>query len=200
MSQTLALLRAGVAVPFLYYGALIVASLFFPGYSHKTQYASELGSAAATRPWIFNTGVVLGGLACVVASFGFFRAVRALTGARVLGAVAALTLALFGIGFVLGGVFPMPDPRHAGFGLSFAIHLTPFLLAAALWRRQRGLSVYLLVSGALLLLGIAVMMGVGSLVTRANVGIFQRLYSLCIFPWIGVSAWTLARALRRRGP
>ena len=45
------------------------------------------------------------------------------------------------------------------------------------------------VSAALIL----VMFGVGGLVRRANVGLWQRAYSLSVIPWIGVVAGLLMR-------
>jgi len=41
----------------------------------------------------------------------------------------------------------------------------------------------------------AIMMGVGSLVTRANVGLWQRGNALAGFVWIGIAAWYLRREL-----
>src|SRR6478672_1726556 len=94
--RTRALLWAAVAVPFLYFGTVFVAALFFPGYSHVTQYASELGSAKAPHPGIFNAGIGLTGLASLAAGLGFARGVVALGGSRVLGWLAGASLALFG--------------------------------------------------------------------------------------------------------
>ena len=55
-------LWGGVAVPFIYYGNVAISGLFYPGYSHLTQYVSELGGPDAARPEIFNvTTVVLAG-------------------------------------------------------------------------------------------------------------------------------------------
>lgn len=195
------LLLAGIAVPLLYFGNLILSSLFYPGYSHATQYASELGSPAARFPWLFNTGVVLTGLASVAAGFGLYFALRRLTGRTVLPFLFALTLVLFGLAIVMGGFFPMPDPRHGAYGLGMAVNLSPILLAAALWRHRslRWLTIYLLVTAVLLIVFFAIMMGVGGLVTRANVGIFQRLYSLCTFPWIGIASYGLGRELGLMG-
>lgn len=195
------LLLAGVAVPILYFGNLIVSSLFYPGYSHVTQYASELGGPEAPRPYLFNTGVMLTGAACVVAGFGFFLAVRRLTGKPLLAALAGLAISLAGIAFVMGGLFPMPDPRHGAFGLGMGFHLAPIFLILALWKRRnlRALNVFLIVTVVLMTAFFAIMMGVGSLVTRANVGVFQRLYALCMFPWIGIAAWVLDRELTRNG-
>jgi hypothetical membrane protein len=193
MNRERSLLLAGAAVPILYFGNLIVSSLFYPGYSHVRQYASELGSSTAAWPGIFNTGIVLTGIAAVLGGLGFFLAVRRLTGRSLLAGLVGLLVVLAGISFVMGGLFPMPDPRHGGFGLGMGIHLAPILLAVALWKRgvPRALSVYLFVTAALMIGFFAVMMGVGSFVTRANVGVFQRLYALCMFPWIGVASSVL---------
>lgn len=191
------LLSAGVAASILYYGNLIVSSLFYPGYSHVTQYASELGSSSARYPMIFNTGVLLTGIAGIAAGPGFFLALRRLTGKSILAALTGLAVGLFGVAMIFGGLFPMPNPLHGGFGLGMAIHLAPLFLLLAVWKREdlRGLKTYSLLAFLLGLAFFAIMMGVGSLVTRANVGVFQRLYSLSIFPWIGIAAYVLGRRL-----
>ena len=195
------LLLAGVAVPILYFGNLLVSPLFYPGYSHVTQYASELGGPDAPRPAIFNTGVVLTGLATIAAGLGFFLALRRLTGKVLLPALTGLAIGLAGIAFVMGGVFPMPDPRHGGFGLGLGFQVAPVLLALALWKRRnlRALNIFLIVTAVVMTAFFAIMMGVGSLVTRANVGIFQRVNALCTFPWIGIASYVLDRELARSG-
>lgn len=191
------LLWAAIAVPILYFGTMLAAALFYPGYSHVTQYASELGSSSARYPSIFNTGVVLTGLAAVASGFAVRAAVAALGGLRMLALASAICLALFGVSLVLGGLFPMPDPRHGGFGLGLAVHVAPFALAASLWRQAelRSLTRYLVANGIIMLVLFAIMMGVGALVTRSNVGLFQRAYALTIFPWIGVAGVALRRRL-----
>lgn len=195
------LLWCAVCVPLLYFGTLLVSSLFFPGYSHVTQYASELGSAAAPYPWIFNSGIILTGVAGLAAGVGFVRTTAALGGHRVLGILAGLFVGLFSVSIILAALFPMPDPRHAAFGLGIAIQAAPFLLAAAIWRvpSLRSLRTALVVVGAVMLVLFAIMMGVGAMVTRANVGLFQRAYALTTFPWIGVAGVVLLRQLRGRG-
>lgn len=192
---TRALLWIAEAVPFLYFGTIFLGALFYPGYSHVTQYASELGSAQAPHPGIFNVGASLAGLACLAAGLGLARSVAGLRGSRLLGWLAGFSLALFGASLVLGAVFPMPDPRHGGWGLGMAIHLTPFLLAAGLWREPpaRSLCLFLLAMGVAMLVLFAIMMGVGAMVTRSNVGLFQRAYALTLFPWIGVAGHALRR-------
>jgi hypothetical membrane protein len=195
------LLYAGIAVPIIYFGNLILTPLFYPGYSHVTQYASELGGPDAPRAFIFNTAIMLLGLAGLAAGAGFFLALRRLTGKTLLPVLLGLILVLFGVSMVMGGLFPMPDERHGGFGLGMGVHLGPLLLALALRKRSnlRGLQIYLLITTVLMIVFFAIMMGVGELVTRANVGIFQRVYALNLFPWIGIGAWFVKRELERAG-
>lgn len=195
---TRALLSIAVAVPFLYFGTILMSALFYPGYSHTTQYASELGAAQAPHPEIFNGGVVLTGLACLAAGLGFVRGIGEVRGSRVLGWLAGVSLAVFGLSLLLGAAFPLPDPRHGGWGLGMAIHLTPFLLAGALWKvpAARGLNRVLLVAGVAMLVLFALTTGVGAMVTRSNLGLFQRVYALTIFPWVGLAGYAVRRFRR----
>lgn len=187
---------AGTAVPLLYFGTLLLSSLFYPGYSHVTQYASELGSAAARWPAIFNTGIVLTGVAGILAGIGFILVFLRRDAGRLPGILAGAFLSLLGASLIVGGLYPMPDPRHGSFGIGMVIHLSPLLLALALRTddRFRLLRRFLWLSFILLVTFFLVMMGVGGLVTTANVGVFQRVYALCMFPWIGIAAWRLGSA------
>lgn len=196
------LLLAGMAVPILYVGTLLISSLLYPGYSHISQYASELGSAVAPYPFLFNTGIIAVGIASIAAGLGFFLALKRLTGALLVPGLLALCLVLFGVSFVMGGAFPMPDERHGGYGLGLGIHAGPVLLALALLKHKpvRAINLYLLVTALGLLILFAIMMGVGGLVTRANVGIWQRSYVLFMLPWIGVSGYYLNRRLVSPNP
>ena len=188
-------LLAGIALPLLYFGNLLISALFYPGYSHLSQYASELGGPVAPHPMIFNIGVMATGIVCIQAGIGLYLTVKRFGASGVLSLLLALCLVASGISFVMGGMFPMPDERHGGFGLGFAIHAAPFLLALALWKQKSlaALTYFLLVNGLISLMILAIMMGVGELVTRANVGLWQRLYALSIMPWIGVASYALYR-------
>jgi hypothetical membrane protein len=181
---------------------MLIAASTWPGYSHVTRYVSELGGPDAPHPAIFNVGIVLMGATCTISAWGVFGAARRLGGRRVMSALAALCIALFGVAMVMGGLFPMPNPLHGGFGLGFAAVLAPLFLALAFAGRAGfgGLTVYLLASFAFVLATMSVMMGVGQLVTRANVGLWQRVNALAMFPWIGVAGAILARRLGRDRP
>ena len=187
-------LRIGVAIPVLYYLSVIIGSLFYPGYNHITQYASELGSASALYPVIFNAGIIAMGAVSMVAAWGFGATLIVMGRNRVLSVFSSILMALFGVSMIMGGSFPMPDERHGGYGLGLGIHLVPFLLVGMLWslRPYRSLVIFLIINAVFMELMFAIMMGAGGLVTLKNVGLFQRLYSLTAFPWIGIVYYVLA--------
>ncbi len=191
------LLSFGIAVPILYLLALVLGSAFYPGYSHVTRYASELGAAEAPHPWIFNSGIVAAGVAALIAGPGLVLALHRLGSDRLPAVLAGLAVSLWGVAMVLGGSFPMPDPRHGGFGLSLGLQVAPLFL---LWGLRRApdsgrLRTFLVVVFLAMTALFAVMMGVGGLVTRANVGLWQRGNALASIPWIGIAAYALRRRL-----
>jgi hypothetical membrane protein len=194
------LLWAAVAAPIVYFTTVIVASLFYPGYSHVTRYASELGSASAPYPMLFNVGILTLGMLAILGGLGYQRGLRSLQVGRVLSLTIGLVVGLFGVSMILGGLFPMPDERHGGFGLGLGVHLGPRLLLIALRRRRDlgALRIFLATSLVLMVALFAIMMGAGGLVSRANVGLFQRAYALTLFPWIGVGAWYVLELRRTR--
>ena len=196
MSTNRILLLSAVAVPFLYYGTMLIASALYPGYSHVTQYASELGSASAPYPAVFNIGAILGGIAGILGGVGVFRTLRELGRGTVVPGLVALAIIGQAIGFVFAGMFPMPDERHGGFGIGMLGMIGPLFAAVAMRHAPRDLRWVppVLVFNTLFALAMfAVMMGVGDLVTSRNVGIVQRVNSLTNMPWVGLVGWALLR-------
>ncbi len=193
-----AFLSAGIVVPLLYFGTHLVAGGLTPDYSHVSQYGSELGIAGAPAARLFNGGILLTAVATILGAVGLYLGARRASPGRLWPALTGLSLGLFGVGLVFGGLFPMPDPRHGGFGLGMAVHAAPVFLALALRRApgHRNLMRFSVVAAVLMLAFLAVMMGVGGLLTRANVGLFQRIYALTLFGWIGIAAFGLRRSVR----
>jgi hypothetical membrane protein len=192
---TLGLLGFGVAVPLLYYGVQLVAAPFFPEFSFLGTTASELGSDRSSRPSIFNAGAILTGIAALVASVGFLRALRQLGAHPIPAWLTPIAVAATGLSSLWAGIFPMPDPRHGGHpALLFALISVPFVVAAALWRlgASRALKVYFAATIVLLLVMFPVMMGMIGLDTHAYRGLLQRVFALTVFAPIGVCAWFLA--------
>jgi glucan biosynthesis protein C len=189
------LLQLGTAVPVLYFLSVLLGSFGSVEYSHTRQMVSELGMAHYPAHLLFNGGIFLAGLAAVGAGWGFFRMLSGI-GAPVAGAVTGASISMLGAAFIIGALFPLPDPLHPAYGVGLAIHVAPLSLLLALrgetgyrWLK-RYLAVCVIAMTALLM----IMMDVGGYVTEHNFGVVQRLYALAAFPWIGVAGYIFHRA------
>ena len=109
------------------------------------------------------------------------------------GPLAGLALALWGIAMIMGGTFPMPDERHGAFGLGLTAPFIPLFTLLSLGNAPASGAMRaflaLVVAGSAVLM--AIMMGVGGLVTHANVGLWQRINSGFAIPWLAVAGWWL---------
>lgn len=194
MRKTLALALTGI--PAFYYFALIAGAASYPGYSHVTNYASELGAADAPYPWLFNYSITLAGAAALLAAVVLPDAFRTIRANRAWSIIAAIALGLWGVAMVMGGLFPMPDERHGAFGLGLVAPLIPLFVLMALQpvEDRRGLRIFLAIIFVASIVMLAIMFGVGELVTRANVGLYQRLNTAASIPWFAVlGIWLLVR-------
>ena len=197
---TLWLLRFGIAVPLIYYGIQAMAAPFYSGFSVLGNMASELGSDRSEHAVIFNAGIMIQGVASLAASLGFFLALRRMRINSALAALTAVGLAINGVQHIWAGYYPIPDPRHGGHP-PFIVAMTglPVLLTATLWRQVgTGLRVYFVSTLILLAAVLAVRSGLSGLERYEYRGLLQRVYSLAIFPPIGVAAYTLASRIGQR--
>lgn len=188
-----------ILTPVFYYTGLLGCGMLWADYSHISQYASELGSAASPCPTLFNGNIILCGVASLVGGIGLSHALAQLSGKRGLSIAAGVSISLWGIAMVIAGLYPMPDERHGAYGLAMVGQLTPLLAWLALRKVDGlgGLKLLLLFIFVASLALFAIMMGVGELVTRANVGIWQRTYTGLSIPYLAILGWVLLRHARR---
>lgn len=202
-SQPSQFTRAGlwlaILIPFIYYGIQAAAAPFFPDFSFNKVTASELGSDRSPVAWIFNWGIFTQGVVTIVAATGFFSAFRRLGVHPVIGLLTCAAIALNGVQTMWAGWFPMPDPRHGGHPL-FVIGMLalPFLLAAAMWKASGNSAgrVYFLINVVALVLIAPFMAGATGIDLSSHRGLLQRIFTLTIFPPIGVAGAILLRRIR----
>ncbi len=181
------LLRAGVAVPVLYFGTQLTIGAITPGYSFRRQAASDLGAGDGFTATLFNGGAILTGLAALAAALGLVLAARHIRFPRVASWALAVAIVSTGAAAIAAGVFPLPDSRHGGGAIGAGMFLLPFLAAVVLWSttsaRLRG---YALINIALFIACGVVLSGGTSIDQQANEGAVQRLLALTVFGAIGV--------------
>lgn len=196
------LLWAGIAAPLLALATFVVATLTFPSFDHATQYISVLGSAAAPYPAIFNTGVLLSGIAAGFAGAGFGLALLALGGNRVAAAVTTVAFLLGAAGLILSTVWLYPDPMHAIINLGLGIQLAPAFILWGLAKVEgfRRLKIFLAAMFVAMLILTAItnynfIPLFPGVVNATNVGLWERIYAFVLVGWVGVAAFLLERRL-----
>jgi hypothetical membrane protein len=192
------LLWGVILAPVFYYVGLIGGGLLWPGYSHVSQYASELGSAAAPYPMFFNVFAILCGLAAFVGGFGLADGLARLSGRRGWTNAAGITLSLWGVAVIIAGLYPMPNELHGAYGLGMAGQFTPLFALLAL-RGVEGLGwlrVFLALIFVASLAMFLYMMGVAGPLPRATIGIYQRINSALGIPYLAILGWVVLRHLR----
>jgi hypothetical membrane protein len=184
-----------ILAPIFYYTGLIGGALLWPGYSHVSQYASELGSAASPHPMFFNTNAILCGLAAIIGAVGLNHALATLSGKRGWAMAAAISVALWGASVIMAGLFPMPHELHGAYGLGIAGQLTPLLTLLTL-RNVEGTFGLKLFLGFIFVASLAmflVMMGIAGPLKIATIGLYQRVNSFLGIPYLAVLGWALLR-------
>jgi hypothetical membrane protein len=201
----------GILAPVLWALAIILCGSLRPGYSHLTQYVSELGERGSSTELLMRyAGFLPTGAMHVLFAGSLYSAFKG----RKLALVAALLLALNGLGRVAAGLFPC-EVGCAGPGvllsqrlhtLAAGVGFFALIGAAITWgiilgRDGRGrLGAYSIVSGMAGLVFLLLMSSGAE--SRAGTGLYERLSSGILSLWVLVfaaSLWQL-RASGRGGP
>lgn len=190
------LLVTGIAAPIVLGLAVFLGGSLYPGYSHVSQFISELGATGAPFPSILNFGGLIPAgaltLAFALAMHWRYRSGTTLT-------ISCALVALAGLSQLIAGVFPC-DPgcsfeamsrsaqihALAAFSASFSRFLAPLLFAVANRAKHARLfwSSLLLGAGALAALAVGSQQGADS----PYVGVLQRIHVALFFTWVLIVA------------
>lgn len=193
------LLWAGIGAPIMAAVTAGIAALCFPSFNHATQYISELGGPASPVPQVFNTGVILAGIAAGLAGLGFGLTLAALGGGRIAATIVSLAFLLGAVGLVVSGIYTWPDPRHRMINLGLGIQLAPMFLLWGLWKvegvtRLKWFLAIVLVVMVFLTVMTRHLVFPGT-VNDDNVGWWERAFAIALVGWVGVAAFLLERRL-----
>ena len=194
-------LWCGIVSPILWLALIATAGALRPGFSHYSQYISELGERGSTTEALMRHGafgftgfLYLCFAPAALATFGDGWLVR----------VAAMLIAVDGIGRMGAGVFPCdPGCVQVSSGpdlhrLFATIGFSAGVLAAALWGvvvrgvpRLRSLSSFSVGSGALALVSLLLMFRTRN--PTLPPGAFEHLATVVLSVWLLVFAGRLVR-------
>lgn len=190
-------LKVAVFMPLLMVADVWLAQALYPGFDPGAQFISELGAESAPHPWIFNIGMLIAGVAGMIAGHGFANALEAVGGRRQVSHFTGLWVALTGLGGAFAGLFHWPDEMHRACGVGLAIQLAPFFTAWALWghRGTRRLAWFSLLWGLMLCVVFMLLAGVWNVRTGHDVGLWQRAHAFLGLVWLAVAAFCLDRGI-----
>jgi hypothetical membrane protein len=188
-------LGMGIAFWLIYLLNLIVLGAISPGYSHMRHQVSHLGTVDFPYHYIFNTVIILSGLLLIPTGMGFYYSVKRIAGRKVLAFVIGILVGISSIGCFFAGFYPLPDPRHGGYGIGTILFLAPPFLTWAFWkiRGTRFLILYQFISFILMIITFLILTGVGGLINGLNAGLFQRLFILIGIFWFTYTCYWLIR-------
>ncbi len=186
----------GLVAPLLWASAIVLCGTLRPGFSHWSQYISELGERGSTTELLMRyAGLVPTGLMHVgfaVFLYGSFKNSR-------FAALAAALIGVNGLARIAAGMFScetgcngtgLEQQLH---GLSATIGFFAFIGAAVLWGfvfrhhpRLRNLGLYTFFSAILALVFLLLMSWTDP--TRAGTGLYERLSSGLLSLWLFVFA------------
>ena len=177
----------------LYLITVVVLGWLTPNYSHITNVVSDLGRLDAPYHEAFSLLIGTVGVLFVLSSLGFFAVVKMVSGHWGLSVAIAMAVAAIGIGFMLSAIFPLPDPRHGGFGLARLIFLMPILISIAVWKKPGFLKLTIFNGVAFigLLASIPIFRG---LIEQGQMGLGQRITVLIMFGWFAVTSYAFLSA------
>jgi hypothetical membrane protein len=192
----------GVLAPLLWASVIVLGGSLRPGFSHFTQYISELGERGSSTELLMRYGAFV---ATGLMHVAFAGALATTFRSSRLGVVAALLIGLNGLARIGAGYFPcdagctetgsLGQRMHS---LSAAVGFLSLAISTILWSvvfkrapNLRNLSAYSVASGVL---GFAfLLLMVGSAETGTARGLFERLSSGALSLWILVFALRLQR-------
>jgi hypothetical protein len=181
------LIKQAILLPVIYFGFIILASLFAEDYSHWGQHASELGiNPEKSAVIIFQAGVVLTSLSMMLLALGLIvRYGRRFT-------ISALLIFAFGITFIFGAIFPIGSPWHGAYGIGLFIMILPFVFLYEVNElKTKQLHNFSIAAGFLMFFYFWLM--IARLDPVEYRGLTQRLFGVVVFGWFSYIAYQLYR-------
>ena len=191
----------GVLAPLLWASVIGLCGTLRPGFSHFTQYISELGERSSSTEVLMRYGAFV---PTGLMHLAFAGALATIFKNSRIGVVAALLLGLNGAARIAAGLFPCEigcaETGSVGqrmHSLSAGVGFLALVASTMLWsivfksRDLRGLAAYSVVSGALGLAFLLLMLWSAEHGTAR--GLFERLSSGALSLWILVFALNLGR-------
>jgi hypothetical membrane protein len=188
------LLHLGIIIPVLFWMTTIICGFILGDYNHSTRMVSELGEIGTKTQFIFSIGLIVCALLSMLFIAGLYNSCKIYNMSR----IPILLLAVYS--FSIGGaaIFPYPLRMHFIMGMpSVFLFLSP-LLSFFLWRRDKnliGFNLMSIFSFILISLGFAAFFP--NLLSEYP-GIKQRIFHLGWSVWFSYLSYSFIELIERK--
>jgi hypothetical membrane protein len=189
----------GIAGPALFTLTTVISACLRSGYSHKTQFISDLGATGSPNANLMNyAGFIPSGILAGLFGLSLFL----LLPKKMITVTGSVLVTVFGIGMVVAGIYSNDAPGFQGEGsLSNRIHdqvsglmflcvIAGILILGLSFRKipsWRGLWIYSVLSSPISL--ILFITFINSMDSHTYTGMWQRLFLLSVFLWMAIVGW-----------
>lgn len=189
-----------VLVPVLYFGLQAAFAQYYPGYSFWTTTASDLGDAASPVGREFSAWVIGLGVVVTIAALTLPKRLAACDVPLWLALLPAIGLFSGALITFSAGIYPQPDPNHAGGAYGAGFIALPMFMVLSHWRvAGSGLRFYLAANMFAFFAIAVVMADVLPHAAAMPPGFVQKLLALTLFVPPAVAALALRPNLGTNG-
>jgi hypothetical membrane protein len=173
----------------------LLAARTYESYDWQSQLASELGTIGCASSAVFNTGIVLSGLAALASAIGFKLGLKQIGVNRAFRGLIATTVVSSGGASVWAGLHPLPSPIHNPGYWGIGTVAFPLLLAAAVRcsPMSPALRFYLVGTAIAIIAFLFIFLGGARMDLLPYDGAMQRLGALLVYSPMAVVAIAILR-------
>lgn len=180
------LIKQAIYLPVVYFGTLVIASLFANDYSHIGQHASELAiNSNKIASSLFSVGIFITGLSMIFYGIGLILKFKGQL------SITSFLITLFGITFLFGTFYKIGSPWHGLYGVGLSIMLLPFAFLYELGKKNINKITEMISIIVALIIFLYFWAMVARLDPLEQRGLTQRVFGLFVFGFISYSAHKL---------
>jgi hypothetical protein len=187
------LIKQAFFLPAIYFGSIIISSLFAKDYSHLGQHASELGiNPSNSTVMLFQIGIIATSISLFLLAAGLLLNFNS----RFL--ITSLLIFIFGVTFIFGAIYPITSPWHGFYGLGLFIMILPFAFLYELNNLTNDSTIRQIsvVAGFLMFFYLWLMMA--RLDPMNYRGLTQRLFGIVVFGWFSFISYQLHKLIKNK--
>ncbi|MEW7280147.1 DUF998 domain-containing protein [Aquimarina sp. 2201CG1-2-11] len=182
------LLKQAIYLPIVYFGSIILASVFAEEYSQIGQHVSELAiNKNETAGTIFNIGIFGTGISLILYGIGLWASFKRQF------SITSFLIIVFGITFLFGAIYKIGSPWHGLYGIGISVMMLPLAFLYEMKERNTNSftkNISILVAALTFIYFWAMIAGLDPSEHR---GLTQRTFGFILFGFVSYTAYVTSK-------